>query len=382
MSPTPTPTPRRSTALAVQRAAEIADRDASDLLLPVERKAPAESRLWIRWATTPHPCGGGVAEDAADLQQLPADLLLVAVVAYLEWLAAPVELGDDLDDEHPLVGEGAGRRRQRKPLREWSIRSRARAVERWAAATGAALDYPAADLVKMADLSGATVKQRRVPVTETMLVVMLDRLDNDDVVTLSTPELTRAWHARAKAALLVRVWGVLRTGEVLELSDEFEVRAWGLQLRLVQPKVGHERIVRLPHRPGCRLDPIAALYEWFVAAAALDGFDRGGLLLPLVRRRHIGGSYVGAGMASEYEYWNLLLVAADLVDELGENDLLGPHNLRAVLPTAASQAGKTLPFLQALGGWARGSVTPGLAYDRSGADRQALAADTLDAVAS
>lgn len=380
---TPTPTTDRSTALAAQRAAELADRDAGDLLLPVEREAPANSRLWVLWATTPHPHGGGIVEHAAALERLPAERLLLAVVAYLEWLAAPVEVSelDDTDDgleEHPVVGEGPGKRRLRKALRHNSILSRARAVERWAWATGAALGYEAGDLVKMADLSGATEKQRRVPVTEVMLLKMLDLLEADAVVTATTPEVTRAWHARAKAALLVRVWGVLRTGEALELSDEFEVRSWGLQLRLVQPKVGHERIVRLPYRPGCRFDPIAAVYEWLVAAAAIEGYDRGGRLLPLVRMRQIGGSYVGVSMGSEFTYWNLLLVEAGLAEELGENDLLGPHNLRSVLPTAASQASKTIPFLAALGGWARGSITPALAYDRSVGDAQALAADTLD----
>lgn len=77
----------------------------------------------MRWATTPHPHGRGVVDTADALVRLPADVLLVAAVRFLEWLATPVD-GDLVC--HPLVGGGSGRRRTARPLRRWTIRSPAR----------------------------------------------------------------------------------------------------------------------------------------------------------------------------------------------------------------------------------------------------------------
>jgi integrase len=339
----------------------------------MDLREPSEARyhptLWLAWATLERPDGGGLARSATELERLSEDDLLVGVVAFLTWIAS------DAEPDHPLVSEHRdfGCRSQPGALRRSTVTHFAHSYLKWRTSILRPSPWTVKDLVAMADLSAAPGKRERVELTIEVLGACLDVLGDENVVSITNPARRKAWHARERAALLVRVWGVLRAGEAIELRD-VEATEYGLRIRLLQPKSKTTRWVRLPAR-GDRFCPVLALEAWLKAAHEA-GFDLGGRLLPVVTRRRVAGKDVSDGRASERNYIRAVFDAAGMGDLLDHEALtLGLHNFRSVLPTRAADAGHDLPFLQALGAWKRGA-TPANSYmaRRDGmAEAQAMA---------
>jgi hypothetical protein len=311
--------------------------------------------LWLAWATLERPDGGGLARTTAELACLSEDDLLLGIVEFLTWIAS------DTEPDHPLVSEhnDFGYRSQPGALRRSTVTHYAHRYTEWRASILRPSPWKVKDLVAMTDLSAAPRKRERVELTIDMLGACIDVLRDENVVAIMDPALRKAWHARERAALLVRVWGVLRAGEAVELRD-VEETGYGLRVRLLQPKSKTTRWVRLPAR-GDRFCPLLALEAWLEAAEEA-GLDRRGRLLPVVTRSPVDGKYVSVGRGSERNYIRAVFAAAGLGDLLDDEALtLALHNFRSVLPTRAADAGHDLPFLQALGAWKRGA-TPANSY--------------------
>ena len=291
----------------------------------------------------------------ATLERLSDDDLLLGVVEFLTWIAS------DIEPDHPLVSEhnDFGYRSKPGALRRGSVIHYAHRYITWRTSILRPSEWTVKDLVEMADLSATPRKRERVEVTVDMLGACIDVLRDENVVAMKDPALRKAWHARERAALLVRVWGVLRAGEAIELRD-VEETGYGLRVRLLQPKSKTTRWVRLPAR-GDRFCPLLALDAWLKAADEA-GLDLGGRLLPVVTRNSVAGKHISEGRASERNYIRAVFGAAGLGDLLDDDVLtLALHNFRSVLPTRAADAGHDLPFLQALGAWKRGA-TPANSY--------------------
>jgi hypothetical protein len=326
--------------------------------LAIQRDERHHPTLWIAWATLDQPEGGGLAACVGELGALDEDDLDDGAVEFLTWLATGV------DTDHPLVSGRRewGHRSRSSPLRPAGVGHQARAYRAWREAIDRPTHWTERDLTRMADLSGATKPRRRAEFTVDTLAACLEVLDEGQVVSISDPVRSGAWHARERAALLVRVWGVLRAGEAVQLGSGLEVTPFGLRVRLLEPKTGRSRWVKLTAR-GDRYCPVLALAAWLSAARAA-GYDLGGRLLPTVRHHRLAGSAIGAGSATEKANFLLIVERAGLSDQLGVYDddvIVGLHNLRSVLPTLAVDAGHDLPFLQGLAAWARGA-TPGERY--------------------
>lgn len=352
-------------------------RDLEVIDLGTGEDARHHATLWIAWATHDHPEGGGLASSAEELAGLADDDLLEGVVEFLTWLASPV------DPDHPLVGGSRvyGARSYSDPLRRAGVGHHARAFRAWCRSIGRPPVWTERDLVRMADLSQAPRSRRRAELTVEALTRCLNRLDAQDVVAIDDPARCRAWHAREKAALLVRIWGVLRAGEATQLRTHLETEPYGLRVRLHEPKTRRSRWVRLPSR-GDRFCPVRALEEW-LSAAHDGGFHLGDRLLPVVLQVQNRGAFVSLSGSTEARNTTAVFEAAGLVDELcgdGDEIMLGRHNFRSVLPTLAADAGHDLPFLQSLAAWRRGA-TPATSYVVSSgglAEARAMADFDLD----
>lgn len=355
------------------------------------QRIASKALLWQRWATLRvADGGGGFARDEQELTRLPIEVIAIAAVGFLRWLAT------DIEPTHPLLSRNQpettttgleGSRRNTTRMRRGSCKNALKGVIAWSELYG----HDGADL--RGRVEPLMPQDLARPLTKVQLTVdgfgaMVDALDNEAIeLGLARGIRAQAWHARQKAALLVHVWGVMRISETgLLRLERVRIRPDGtLTIRLPTSKgIGARDIDLVPR--GDRFCPVAALTAWLTIAAEA-GYDLNGLMLPVVRQTRIGGRVVTApSYPTERKNFDLVAAAAGVKTPRVNvnNDLLfGTHAIRRVLPSAAGDQGKTMAFVRAIGGgaWAERSLTPAHHYMDVDDDTTQMLTELVDQIA-
>lgn len=309
----------------------------------------------------------GYIEALGDAASMPMSALRSAIEEWLVWRVTPITA------DHPLSLPAAATRGDRgglgwrtcAPVRRLT---NLRAALRWWSACLGLGEIVSARAEQVSAQADPARPSRAL--TDDEIVQVCELLVGDDVFNCVDAQRQRAWNARQLAVFTISMTASLRRSEVAMLTDAnvTTISDDGVTFRLPRTKQ-HPRgqLIQLFPRDDI-LCPVGALTRWLTVCAERH-WDRGGLLLPVVRTWHVK-ALGGSGHGHADRMWREVTEHLGITDDIDTGLRSTPHGLRATALTRAVGAGWDPLKLKALGNWS--SLSSALRYDRSGGPRNDL----------